>query len=63
MLRTPIQVLSCYASPTFTAREEKNAFLDCLQQTLSEISSSESFVMLVGFNAHVESKVRMKSCG
>ena len=52
-----LHVLSCYA-PTFAAcRSEKDAFFDDLQQAISEIPSTEPFVMLGDFNARVGSRV------
>ena len=49
-------VLSCYA-PTFAAsREEKNNFLNSLQDALSSIPPDECFVMLGDFNARVGSR-------
>ena len=51
-----LHILSCYA-PTFGAsREEKDHFLNDLQQALDSIPTGESYVILGGFNAHVGSK-------
>jgi len=51
-----LHVLSCYAPTYGASREDKDAFLDQLQQVLSAVPSDECYVMLGDFNARVGSR-------
>ena len=52
-----LHVLSCYAPTYANSREEKNNFLESLQQAISGVPPEKYYVMLGDFNARVGSRV------